>query len=72
MIAYWCRFFDARGSAFAAERLCAENDDAASAKAKAIFATGTARSYELRDGSRVVARASRPVSDIKLSGVSYG
>jgi hypothetical protein len=56
MTEYWCRFFDPRGSVVGAEKLFAESDAAAIAKAVLVFAPGCAHDFEIRDGKRLVMR----------------
>ncbi len=59
MTTYWCEFFDASGRIFGTEPMRAENDAAAIARAKVIFAHGIGSGYTIRDGARVVLRESR-------------
>jgi hypothetical protein len=56
MITYWCRFFDKRGSVFAAERLCAQDDRAAFEAAQELLAK-PAGGFEIQDGRRAVGGA---------------
>jgi len=58
MTNYWCRFFDERGSLFAAEQVHAQNDAGAIAKARDIFAEHIANDFEIQEGSRIVLRQS--------------
>ncbi len=54
MKAYWCRFGDTRGYLIGGERINAEDDEAATMKAREIFANSDFHLYEPWDGDRLV------------------
>ncbi len=56
MIAYWCKFFDARGRIYGAEKMMAADDAAVIAKAHVIHAHHIGSGYEIWDGPRLVDR----------------
>ena len=56
MRTYWCRFLDAGGHVYGAEKLEAEDDAAAIAKARIIHAHGIGNGYEIWDGQRRIHR----------------
>jgi hypothetical protein len=56
MQTYWCRILDQRGHAICAERIAADDDAAAIAKAFTLFGGRPAYAYEIMDRDRMVHR----------------
>jgi hypothetical protein len=56
MITYWCKFFDARGHVYGAEKMQAADDAAAIAKARIIHAHTIGSGYEIWDDRRLIHR----------------
>lgn len=54
---YWCKFLDSGGRVMSAETIEAQADADALAKASAIQTLVRCSGFEIRDGSRLVARA---------------
>ena len=56
MTDYWCKFFDAGGHIYGAEKMRAADDVAVIAKARIIHAHGIGSGYEIWDNKRLVHR----------------
>ena len=56
MTAYWCKFFDANGHIYGAEKISAADDAAAMARAGEIYDRRIGNGYEIWDGTRLVHR----------------